>query len=783
MKFSLNFVSAGSDYSTLEKPVAAPYIIKNFEITSLPQRAELTICGIGFYELYVNGKNITKGHLAPYISNPDDILYYDNYDMTDLITIGKNTLGIILGNGMMNNPGGFIWDFDDARFRGVPRVALAFESETLNFETDESFLWHSSPILFDDFRCGVHYDSRKKIADWSLPSCDRTDWNPVIKAEAPRGDCRICSAEPITAQEEIKAISINKASLAAFNISEQVARKYDDISRVFYNSDAKEGYLYDFGVNSAGIYRLEIKGKPGQRIEIQAAEYIDENGDVNYNNIGCFYPESMAHRDVFYCSGEKDVFTLPFTYHGCRYYHVMGLEEEQATPELLTYIVMNSNLLSRGHFSCSDPIANKIQEMAIRSDLANFYYFPTDCPHREKNGWTGDAALSAEHMAMYYDIQKSFAEWMRNISKSLKDNGCIPGIIPTGDWGYDRLNGPAWDVVITEIPYQTYLHYGDKNIIIENANAIWRYLNYAAGRMDNRNLVEYGLGDWCPPDRQVSDYTAPLVLTDSIMTMVMAGTAAYLFGKIGFYMQQAFAESMAKKVRRAIRDHLIDLTTMTAAGNCLTSQAMAMYYDLFEQTEKTRAFKVLLELVHLAGDFMDVGILGARTIFHVLAEHGEGDLAYKMITRPESPSYGNQVLRGRTALPENFNNKSGPIYSLNHHFFGDVSAWFMKRVAGIIVNPNLSDPAEINISPVFITALAFAEASLETIKGCINVNWSRNLDIIELNIEIPNGVYGKIVLPDGFSFSSVDKKQTILPLESGVYTVLKIHFRTNNILF
>jgi len=336
MKFSLNFVSAGYDYTSLKKAVAVPYITKSFDITKMPKHAEITICGLGFYELYINGQNITKGYLAPYVSNTDDIIYYDNYDLSSLIEKGENTIGIILGNGMQNQPGGFIWDFDDARFRGVPRVAISFESDDLCFEADDSFLWHPSPILFDDYRCGVHYDANNEIKDWNRSTCDRGEWTPVVTSEAPRGECRICEAEPITAQREIAPISITKAELADFKISEQVDRKYRDINNVFYKSDTKKGYLYDFGVNTAGIYRLSVKGKRGQKIEIQATEYLDKEGKVDYSNVGCFFPEAMAHRDVFYCSGGEDTFTLPFTYHGCRYYLIMGLEPEQATAELLT---------------------------------------------------------------------------------------------------------------------------------------------------------------------------------------------------------------------------------------------------------------------------------------------------------------------------------------------------------------------------------------------------------------------------------------------------------------
>lgn len=777
MKFSLDFVSAGRDYTSLEKPVAAPYIVKDFNIEKKPERAEITICGLGFYDLYVNGEKITKGYLAPYISNPDHLLYYDNYDLTELLTEGDNTIGLMLGNGMINNPGGFIWDFDKARTRGVPRFAMSFESDRLNFEADQSFLWYPSPILFDDFRCGVHYDARKEIKDWSKPSCDRSHWNPVTEAETPKGTCRLCEAEPIKLQKEIRPVSITKSELADYCEGPQIAGKYPDIDGVFYHSESKEGYLYDFGINTAGVFRLVVKGTPGQKIEIQAAEYINKDGKVDINNIGHFCPQAMGHREVFYCSGEVDTFVLPFTYHGCRYYHVMGLNPEQATEDLLTYMVINSDLPQKGGFSCSDDVVNSIQAMTLNSDMANFFYFPTDCPQREKNGWTGDAALSAEQMTLNYDTKNSFTEWMRNISKALSDEGRLPGIVPTFDWGYDWGNGPAWDVVLTELPYQVHIHTGDRKIIEENAFAIWRYLNYITTTMDDRGLVEYGLGDWCPPDRPADAYKSPLVLTDSIMSMYIAQTAAYLFGQIGWTSQQRYALELADDLRTAIRENLIDFATMMAAGNCLTSQAMAIYYDVFGPSEKAAASQALVNLIHQCGDVMDVGILGARTIFHVLSDCGESDLAYKMITRPDGPSYGNQVARGRTALPETFNVDEEVGFSLNHHFFGDVSAWFIKRIAGIIVNPYKRSAKEVNIKPSFIEGLDYANGFFETVIGKVAVSWERKADGIVLKVDAAEGIEGQVMLPVGYVFECDDPRidglsetglQNIIAMEQGI---------------
>ena len=189
---------------------------------------------------------------------------------------------------------------------------------------------------------------------------------------------------------------------------------------------------------------------------LQCAEYCSADGEMSFENIARFYPQGFAQRDVYICKGDGTEEYVPsFTYHGGRYVMVIGADESQIAPDTVTMLVQNSDLSERGSFCCSDPIANRLQQNARISDLANFVYFPTDCPHREKNGWTGDAALSAEHMLQNLGVERSYKQWLRMICAAQREDGALPGIIPTSGWGFAWGNGPVWDQVIVELPYQT----------------------------------------------------------------------------------------------------------------------------------------------------------------------------------------------------------------------------------------------------------------------------------------------------------------------------------------
>ncbi len=325
---------------------------------------------------------------------------------------------------------------------------------------------------------------------------------------------------------------------------------------------------------------------------------------------------------------------------------------------------------------------------------------------------------------------------------------------------------------MTYLPYFTWRYRGDLEIARENATAMFRYLHYLSTRMDADGLLAIGLGDWCPPERDAGDYKSPLVFTDSVISMDIAKKSGELFQALGLEREAAYAKEMAQGLRSSIREHLIDFPLMTAAGACQTSQAMALYYDVFEPGEKPAAFARLLEMIQEHDGHMDTGILGSRVIFHVLSAFDCADLAYEMITRPDFPSYGNWIARGATSLWEDFHSESsGTVNSLNHHFFGDISSWFIQSIAGIVYNPVGNDTARLDIRPHFIKKLTHAEAFHLAPAGKISVCWERDGKDVLLRLEIPQEMQGSLYAPRGWKLPG---GQGVLPLASGEYRLTPV---------
>ncbi|MBO5968203.1 MAG: family 78 glycoside hydrolase catalytic domain [Clostridia bacterium] len=734
MIFSSNFVSATIEKSTTKKNVAAPYLRRDIVLDKIPERTEITVCGLGFYEIYVNGKRITKGHLSPYIVNSDQVLPYDHYDVSDMMVYGENTFAFQLGNGMQNGFGGFVWSFEKARFNSAPKLAFAIETviegKKQVIEADEKTLCHPSPIYFDDLRMGEKYDARREIPNWNLPGCDLSDWTPAIPVPTDRGEQMLACNKPIVATGEMRAISITKED---------------------------DAYIYDFGYNCVGLTRLNVKGNYGQHIVIDHGELI-QNGKFTQSNITFtssiqFGQPKYVQRTEYICrGGDTETYIPSFTYYGFRYARVTGITEEQATPELLTYVIMNTELGDRGDFKCSNETLNKLQEMTRRSTLGNFQHFPNDCPHREKNGWTADAALSAEQTIMNFEPEDNYLMWEKCIARAMDNRGALPGIVPTGGWGFAWGNGPAWDSVLVYLPYFTAVLRDDLRAAKEASREMLRYFAYLRTRFDENSLLSIGLGDWCPA---FPDYMPPLIFTDSTISYDLAVKAAYLYDRLNMRLEADYCRAFAGEMRACIREHLLDKDTMRFSTGTQSCQAMAIFYGLCDSDEeKEKAFLILLDEIHAKDDHMGVGVLGGRVIFRVLCDFGYEDLAIKMITRPDQPSYGCMIEDGLTTLGET---PRPPYSSLNHHFWGDISALMIEYFAGIRVNPDLLGADHIDIAPVFASDMEYAEGYHNSVRGKVEVKWQREADCIELTLTYPEETVGCVIAPAGYTVNGAEK--------------------------
>lgn len=731
---SNRFISATSKYCTFEHHVPAPYMRKSFFVPHIPKDARLTICGLGFYRVFLNGEELTSSYMAPYISNPNHSVYYNTYDLSGKLHIGKNTLAILLGNGFLNNIGGFVWKMDEADFRSAPKVAFALELDDRIIEADETVRVYPSAITFDDMRAGERYDARRECDHWTEVDFDDSKWYYAIPAEGPKGEKRIFQAEPVTVEKEIKPISVIAGD---------------------------GGYIYDFGINTSGVARLHLHAKAGQQIKMTFSEVInDGKADIRNISFEGFTKADYNQCVIYTCKDGANVYTPSFCFMGYRYIYVTGLTPEQAVPDTLTMLKMHSNIKQVCQFTCSDEVINKLYANTINSDVSNFFHIPMDCPQREKNGWTGDMTLSAEQMLLNFNCEKNLREWLFNIRKAQLESGKLPCMIPcVPQWGYDWGPGPGWDAALIEMPLRIYQFTGNTEAIYENSDAIFRYIQYMQQKRDGRGLTSYGLGDWCQVDLDhVENFSTPLCVTDTLICAEMCRKAAILYGAIHEKARQTYCETLYTQLTEAFRKHCIS-SDCHVLGDTQTGQAMALYYGAFTDNQKQEAFRVLREFIRKKDDHFDVGVAGNRVLFRVLSDFGEYTLAHKLIAQPSFPSFGYHIGLGATSLLESFYRLNDrfeiedgrwlDILSQNHHFWGDIAAFFVEYFAGLRINPQITDVYHIDIAPCCVVGMTNAKAVREMHYGTVQVAWEVKDNTFLMTVEAPQKAHGTVCLPNG----------------------------------
>ena len=717
------YYSATAKFNTVEEQVPAPYLRKSFNVDSFDARYELYISVVGIYELTINGVVINKGYLLPYRTNPNHIVYIDKYQLNKYLRLGENVIGVMLGNGF-SDPASDGWDFDKVSWRHAPKIALEVHKDEYKIFDVSSFRTHPSEVVFDDFYYGDHIDANKIIEGWNLPDFDDSGWKEMIEVESPKGERLPHPSFYPTAYEEVKPVKVIKGP---------------------------EGYIYDFGSSFTGMYQIKIKGEKGKVIRLFMNDAIREDKTIFLDNVATFCNVPLEYRqfDWFILSGKEDTFRNRFSYKAGRFVELKGLSDEEAKIVDITMWKVSSLEVPNNHFKCDNEIINKLQSCVINSDISNFFYFPTDCPHREKNGWTGDACMSAEQMLLNFSCFDQFKEWLKSIIKAQNEEGTIPGIVPTDTWGFAWGNGPGWDELLFELPLRSYIYSGDIEFLEMVHEPIIKYLHYMETKKNEHGLFMYGLGDWDP----VRSHT-PREVIDTLVCKHIADSGAQIFTYLKDEENAKYAKELSESIREAFVKHYgveHDCRYITQAW-----ASMSLYYDIFKGEQKKEALGMFYDTLKFANYYMDFGVSGNRVFWRLLADLNEVDLAVKMMTQDGYFSFKKWLDQGATTLFETFDCFDGSvenlpiymprnIYSFNHHFWGDISSFFYRHLAGLQIN----QPFVLEFAPSLGKEIKDVDANV----GEIKVHIKYKNDKYNVCLYIPEQYRAVLKSPQGFKSS------------------------------
>ena len=547
--------TALSNYAV--EPSPAPMLRTKFFLSDDVAQGRVYICGLGYHELYVNGNKAIDSLLAPGVSQYDKHVLYETIDVTNMLHKGENVIGVILGNGFYNCYTLDSWSFRYATWRGFPRLwmeghFLLNNGEETTEASDAHWKVASGPILTDGLRNGEKYDSRLNRPGWALPEYDDKDFKPVSILRPP-GGLRISQQHP-----PIREIQVLTA-------------------KSVYETEA-DVWIYDFGQNLSGFISIEAPGFRDAHIKFRYSERIDEKGNIDTRKISEHIKSGEFQTDHYImCGDDLETWEPRFTYHGFRYVEITGYPGKHNVSNFKAKVV-HTDIKTRGEFVCSNDTINKIQDAVLRSTLTNYHGIPTDCPHREKNGWTGDAHLSAEQVLLNFDPKTAYRKWMGDFSDAQHPDGQLPGIVPTGGAGYRWGNGPAWDSAIALIPWYQYQYTGDKKILTDNFANIKRYVDFLKN-MEDDGIVEYGLGDWCHPDGK-QNARCPVVVTDTAFYHTCASIASKIATTLKEEKDANHYSELASRIRSSFRREFVSLKNRTVYSGCQTTLACALYNDM-----------------------------------------------------------------------------------------------------------------------------------------------------------------------------------------------------------
>jgi alpha-L-rhamnosidase len=697
--------------------VPSPLLRREFTSEGGIARATVTVCGLGYYELRINGRQVGDQALAPRFTRYDRRVLYQTFDVTDRIADGPNALGLMLGNGFYNQHARAAWDMDRAPWRAMPCAILLLRLEKADgtmetVVTDETWQAIPGPYLFDGIRNGVVYDPRRLPAGWDRPRFAGTDWLKAGLRPAPKGKLQADRGLPIRITREFKPAKVEKRS--------------------------GNRWCFDGGRNIAGWARLRVRGKPGGKAVLRYRELLRADGSLDPRNYQHTYSGEFQ-TDTFLLTGGEQVLEPRFVYHGFRYVEVTGDIEPPKLADM-TVRVVGTDFEKTGEFMCSNSLLNRIQEATLRSYRSNFVGMPTDCPHREKNGWTGDAQLAVETGLFNYASGPAYAVWMEDMGDCQKSNGDFPGIVPTGSWGYGI--GPAWDAAFFVIPQELRTYIGDTRALTERYERMKLYLSFLAKRCPD-HIVRFGLGDWCPPQGGSQGHKCPRDLTGTAYYVEFARLAGQTAGLLGKEDERLKCEALARTVTDAFNRTFLDREKGTYAGDTQTSLACALYQGLVPAGEKARVFARLVGDIEAHKRHLDCGILGTKYLLNVLTDNGRSDLAYAIATQTDFPSWGHWLAQGATSLWENWNGAS----SHNHVMFGDISAWCYKALAGIRPDPAHPGFRQFVLRPDPVKELTEVTAWHQCPYGRIESRWQRAGKAFTWYVVVPPGTIAKTYVP------------------------------------
>lgn len=714
-----------------------PLFRTSFAINKEVEKACMYVCGLGHYELRLNGAKVGVNVLAPGWTDYDKTCLYNAYDITSYLQGGDNRIGIKLGNGMYNVEGGRYAKFTDSfgKPKFIAQLHIIFSDGTeITIGSDASWETVASPITFSCVYGGEDYDARLEQNNWdaavsSTPSLN--DWQHAVRVQAPEGALKFQLSPPLKVMKTFEPASWTQP---------------------------KPGiYVADLGQNFSGWVKIIVSGSSGTSVKVTPAERLKEGlADQSGSGDPSYWHYTLRGE-------ETEEWTPCFSYYGFRYVQIEGAEPVGLYTELsdskpkLLYLegqMIYSDISTIGKFTCSNEMLNRIHELINWAILSNMKSVMTDCPHREKLGWLEELYLMGPSVMYNYDVGRLFAKAMEDIKDTQLEDGLVPNIAPEYLVFDKELSvfreSPEWGSSYIQVPWLLYQTYGDQLVLERHYEPMKRYMEFLGKRSENY-ILDYGLGDWCDigPNRPFPNNT-PVALTATAIYYYNAVILVKIASLLQLEEDVLHFTSLAAAIKAAFMQKFWKPETMEFSTGSQTANAIPLVMDLVEAQDNESVLNNLIKDIQNNDYHTTAGDIGHRYVLMALALNNRSDIVYTMSQQTEHPSYIFQILAGATSLTEEWD---GPVSqsicsSQNHFMLGHIEEWFYRNLAGIQVDFSASHP--IVIKPAVVQGLEWVEAHMDTVSGRISVNWTFESDTerLQLDVTIPTNQTGVIYIPN-----------------------------------
>lgn len=719
-----------------------------WNLSEKPVKARVYSTCHGIYRLYVNGTDCTAGRLAPEHTMYEKYLCYQTADVTDLLKTGENTLEMYVADGwMLGAQSHMNLPQMDETHSALYQLEIVFaDGRTETLGTNGQTQWAEGPVRSADLFAGEWYDANR------MPKI----WNPCICKNYGYGNLRAQFGETV----------------------ENVAKI--PVKQVLHTP--KGELLLDFGQVLAGRVRMKVHALKGTEIILEHCEVLDREGNY-FNNISGQkgVGDGVDQKDVFIASGKEEIYEPLFTFHGFRYVKISGLKE--VNPEDFCAVVLSSEKKNLCSFSCSNENINRLYNNTRWSQRSNMLSIPTDCPQREKAGWTGDIQIYARTALQNADLTAFLSRWLENLTCEQEEDGQVPIVVPYdgpypnlglhlgklfGNTG--KLTAAGWSDAAVLVPYQMYQITGNTLILKTQYDSMKKWCDYVIRTAHDHINPQCGIpketqkylwntgfhwGEWLIPGlemredgKQLSMETGPSYIAP-VFGYVTISHMQEIAGILGKKEDEAYYKGVAEKMKQAIADGIL-MHDGKPAFQWMGAYVLVLYFNLVPEEYRKIFADKLVSMIEENGGCLDTGFLATPYILDTCCMIGRADLAYQLLYQEKCPSWMYEVINGATTIWESwFSYQDGnPLCtSMNHYAFGCVDDWIFRKIGGI--RPDQAGFRHMIIKPEPDESLTEANLQMNTIHGLAACYWKRKPEgKFYMKVQIPCNTTASIILPD-----------------------------------